>query len=803
MIKIEVLDSKNNPVKNAKIKLSDQDGKVISQDQLTNERGETLVGGLAPKLYTLEVEAEGFQPFSESNIEIVVNAMLSFSLQLAEKTTVTDVVEIQGTSEKLIEQSAAPSAQFSQKVLKTIPAQSREFDQALPIVPNVIRGPDGKISIKGARENQSALLINGADATDPATGNFALSIPLESIEQVSVFTNPYLPEYGKFTGGVTKVDTKRGGEKFKFELNDFFPEPRIRGGKLFGFANVSPRLHLEGPIIKEKLYAAQGLEYAIDKRPVRGLAAPNNEIRKELARSFSQLDLIVSPKQTITTTFNIATRKTGNVNLDFFNPARVAPNQRTFDTAFSFIDRYTLDGGSFLETTFQYKRINARVFGDGDDTMLILPTTRDGNYFRRDRRTTERFQLRVTNSIMPMNAQGAHNVKFGIDVDYLRNRGESRQRPVAITRNDGTFSQLIDYANEGSLRSNNAEIAGFVQDQWLVRRNLNIDYGFRVETQRAISGVNLMPRVAISYSPTQSGNTVFRSAYGLFYDRVPLNALSFVLAPRQVITQFAADGRSVIDGPREFTYKLAPKSSGKPNRGSDFDAPRNQTFNVEFNQKFNNNLLLKVSYIDSFTKNDLYVSPFFTPTESSILLFNNGRLSYRALEITGNVKIDENRNFSVSYIRSKARGEQNDFNTYFGDFPEPVIRPNQFSNLSSDAPNRLLIRGTFNKLPYGLSIVPIFDLHTGFPFSVRNENQDFVGQRNSDRTRFPRFAALDMAITKEVKFKKYTAQFTVSIFNVTDHFNPRNIKANLADPGFGTFFGNFRRFYRLDFAVIR
>lgn len=799
-VRVEVLDAAGRPLSGAKVRVLGLDGKELRGVKLTDDKGVTEFMGLQARPYRIEIEADGYQTFSEQSVEVRDEAVTMVSIQMVEK--LTDVVTVQAESENLVEQTAAPTGQFTTQVLKTIPAQSREFDQALPIVPNVIRGSDGKISIKGSRENQSALLINGADSTDPATGGPALSIPLESIDKVSVYTNPYLPEYGKFTGGVTKVETKRGGEKWKFEVNDFFPEPRIRNGRLFGFANASPRVHIEGPILRDRFYLSQGLEYGIDKKPVRGLPAPNNEVRKEFGRTFTQLDLIINPFQTLTATLNLATRRTNNIGLDFFNPQQVAPNQRSSDIVAALIHRYTTVNGGLLESSFQYKRIGSRIFGDGDAVMRILPTGRDGNYYRREERTTERLQLKLTNSLPVIKARGPHSVRFGVDIDFLRNTGNSFNGSVEILRQNGELAERIDYVNPGILRSNNAEIAGFAQDQWLPLPNLSVDYGVRVETQRAIQGVNLMPRAAISYSPTVAGNTVFRAAYGLFYDRVPLNALSFRMLPRQVVTRFKADGR-VLDGPRAYDYDFAPRSNGRLNDGSSFDAPRNQTFSLEFNQRVSPKILFKAAYLDSRTRNDLYVSPFFGNGRSEILLYNNGRLSYRSLELTTSVRLSDLRDFSVSYIKSKARGEQNDFNTYFGDFQEPVLRPNQFSNLSSDAPHRLLVRGNFNKLPFGFSLSPILDVHTGFPFSVRAENQDFVGTRNGDRTRYPRFVSLDMAVTKEVKFKKYTAQFTVSIFNVTDHFNPRNIKMNVADPGFGTFFANYRRFYRLDFALIR
>ena len=38
--------------------------------------------------------------------------------------------------------------------------------------------------------------------------------------------------------------------------------------------------------------------------------------------------------------------------------------------------------------------------------------------------------------------------------------------------------------------------------------------------------------------------------------------------------------------------------------------------------------------------------------------------------------------------------------------------------------------------------------------------------------------------------------------NLTNHFNPLAIHNNIADPQYGTFFGNYRRRYRFDFDII-
>jgi hypothetical protein len=801
ILQAQILDAKAQPLAGAVVTIFNAAGEQVGATHTANEKGEVQIGGLPIGAYRLQVDAEGYQQLIEQDVKVVADNVTSASLQMAEKTDVKEIIVVPGQTDNPIEQTAAPTGSFKQETLKTAPALTHEYDALLPTVPNVIRGPDGKVSIKGTSENKNAFLVNNADSTDPATGAPSISIPLESIEQVQVYTNPYLPEYGRFTGGVTKVETRRGGDKFKFEFDDLFPEPRFRGGHLFGITNFSPRLHLEGPLVKNRFYFSQGLEYDVDKKPVRGLPSPINEIKKQVARSFTQLDFIISPQHLFTITANYSPAKIEHVNLDFFNPQVVAPNRRSTDTTLAGIDRYTLSGGSLLETQLQYKRISSHVYGNGPLDELISPEGRDGNYFHAEQRTTDRYEIMSTDTLPSMTTRyGIHNVKLGADVNYLSNTGSNQDQTVNITRTDGTIAQKINYFTAGSLNASNAQAAAFAQDQWLIRRNLNFDYGLRFEAQRDTAGFSVMPRVALAYSPTGNGNTVLRSAFGLFYDKVPLNALSFVNEPRPIVTTFAADGTTIIDGPRFFNLVLAPRPGGQPNFGSDFAAPRNTTFNLELDQKINQNTLLKVAYLDSRTQHDLYVSPEFVNGENTITLFNNGRLQYRSLELTTSFKLPNSNDLSVSYIRSRARGELNDFGAYYGDYPEPIIRENQFANLPSDAPNRLLMRGNF-KLPYQFTVVPLLDYHTGFPYSIVDEQQNFVGPRDSDR--FPRFFSLDMAITKDVRLRdKYTAQFTVSLFNATDHFNPRNVHNNIADPNFGTFFASYRRFYRLDFAFV-
>ena len=140
-------------------------------------------------------------------------------------------------------------------------------------------------------------------------------------------------------------------------------------------------------------------------------------------------------------------------------------------------------------------------------------------------------------------------------------------------------------------------------------------------------------------------------------------------------------------------------------------------------------------------------------------------------------------------MRSSSKGDLNDFNSYFGNFENPVIQPNERGRLPWDAPNRFLFRGEFH-VKYGVTVAPVLDIRNGFPYSIIDEEHDFIGARNA-AGRFPTFTSLDVQVLKSFslpgRFKKYRANLGFKVFNITDHFNPRDFQNNLASDNFGGF----------------
>ena len=775
----------------------------------SNGDGTAMFAEVPAGEYVLRVERTGFKTITDKRVVIKNQEVVEVKIALAVAEVSASVIVKAADELTTSVQSGATvaSGNLQRQTLQRLPLATARVDEALPLIPGVVRSTTGEISIKGASEQQSLLLINGLNASDPASGNFRLNLPTDSVETVQVFLHPYTAEYGQFTGGVTQIETRRGGDKWKAELNDFFPDFRFKNGTVVGIAEDLPRLNFNGPLIKNRLYLSQSLSYAIAKNPVRGLSFPVNETKTEAQNYFSQFDLILSSDHTQTYTVGYFPERNQFIGLDFFRPQAVTPNYKQKDFVFSARDHYAFEGG-LLETAISFKRFNGNVWGQGTSEQTLTPTIEEGNYFATQDRHSQRLEFF---SVYQFPKEefffGSHDVKIGFDLNSVSSQMNFSARPVNIVRADSSLAERITFDPAARIQVNNREYVGFAQDRWMVLPNLSFDFGLRYENQQIAEEKNLAPRAGFAWSPFKDDRTVIRGGLGLFYDKVPLNIRSFAQYPARTVTRYESDGVSIIDQ-RHFTNVLVSTAPIEPLdlSRSTVDAgfvPQNFTWNLQLDKIISSSLSVRANLVNSHTESIYIVNPELDfRGHSAIVLRSAGNASYRALELTARVQLPTKDMFYVSYVRSRSRADLNDFNSYFGDFGAPIIRQNQYSNSPFDVPNRFLAWGTVS-LPRRVTIAPIFEMRSGFPYSVRDAGQNFVGTRNSSRTRFPPFLALDVEFAKEFQVtKKYAVRLSLNGFNLTDHFNPRDVRGNIADPHFGEFFNSYRRYFSGGFDVV-
>ena len=329
-----------------------------------------------------------------------------------------------------------------------------------------------------------------------------------------------------------------------------------------------------------------------------------------------------------------------------------------------------------------------------------------------------------------------------------------------------------------------------INSQW------TLDLGARLSTETVGWSAAFAPRVGLAYAPGHNGKTVIRGGVGLFYGVLPLLAANFSANPTRTITEFDSTGTQLgipITYTNAYVGGLNPLVANHLPSQPD-TTPRNSTWNVEIEQELRRGLRMRAGYLDSHTAYLFDIHPFTSTSgpNSFMGLTNTGSSHYREIEATVNYSFRERDHLNASYIWSQSRGDLNTLAQVYVPFLEPVIRPNVYGILPSDVPNRFLAWGVF-ALPWKLTFSALVDVHSGYPYSPIDVQQEYAATPNGSR--FPTFFSLDFKIYREfrVPFLKgkngngHHIRLGAYTLNVTDHGNFNAVYNNVASPNFGKF----------------
>jgi len=741
----------------------------------TDGAGAFVFRDLAPGAYTVKAELDGFSPLEAKDLELA--EAVATSVEMTLQPALQEAVTVEAAKQEDMVSApagASPGGTIQAQVLEEAPIRGDRFQDSLPLLPGVLRGPDGLINIGGARASQSSLLVNGSNVTDPVTGTFATNLPIEAVERVSVFTSPYLAQYGRFTGGVTAVETKPGTNDWSLSFNNFFPRLRLQESTIMGIDAATPRLRLGGPIVHDRLFFSQALTYKFVRTDINELPTGADESVLRSFDSLTQFDYTPNERDRWTATISFFPSKTDYVNLGALDPQSTVPNLLIGGNNIAVARRTILGEERFLELSYAIKEFDLELRPHGNQPYQLTTDGRAGSYFRAEDRSGTS-QEWLGSYTFPVEAHGRHLLKTGFDFSYTTFSGTSSYRPIEVLRHDRTLAQRITFDGNSAIGDSDLLLGAYIQDTWDASERLQLDMGVRFDSSRLIGDAKLSPRIGLVFNPFSKTRLTLRGGFGLFYDQIFLNIRDFANLQRRTITRLGPDGITPVGAPETFV----------PTLSQDLDIPSSRTWNIEGDWGVHRNLLLKINYLERRGQNEFLVEPVSTPSGNQYLLSNQGTSLTRELELTARVRAG-GQEFFASYVRSHARGDLNDFGSLFGSYQTPLIYANEFGPQAFDAPHRALFWGSFD-LPWGLHISPAIEVRSGFPYTVVSEAGDVLGRRNRGG-RFPTVFDPNIKIFRDVGLTAgYRARIGFNLFNITNHFNPRDIQNNFGSPEFGRF----------------
>lgn len=758
----------------------------------TNEAGEFIFSNLPAGQYILLAESAGLTSVSKT-IKLDSGAVLTVDIDLT--ILVGETVNVRIQEGLLSTSESSVSNVIRAETLKLEPFRDDNFQNSIALTPGVVRDGKNNNYLKGTRTGQSGYNVNGADVTDPATGNIAFEIPLEAASVVEVEENPYSSEYGHFTGGITNLQTKGGENKFKFSAARLFPT--FKGVFSTKVDSFRPRVTFSGPIIKDKLYFLQSFEYRFRRDKVTSLPKDLNRITTESFNAFTQFDWNINKSNILKFNFALFPGRVRNLGLDTFNTAESSPNYKQRGDLLSISEQSIFRNSSFLSSSISRKTFDVDVFAKSTLPFELTPEINRGGYFADTRRQTERWQWNETYYFRPLKAFGDHLLKTGVELFQTNIHGRLNFSPINILRLDGTLAQRIDFQSGSPFVQTFNNIDFFVQDHWTIDPKIALDYGIRFGRDGVTGLNNIAPRFSILYSPFKNGRTVIRSGVGIFYDRSsPISGLYEVESigdtdsflpnlqqmPVRIVTNYATDGTTIIGVPIAYEPQIL----------GNLKTPQSIRWSFQIDQGITKELNVRFGYLNRRLTNDLTFEPSVLPNNSASLLLNSsGRSNYSEYQFVATYNRSKFGQWNASYVFSRANGDLNTIDKIYSDTPSFVLRPNQYGPLSFDVRHRFLLYGQLDT-KHDIRIAPLFEVRSGFPYSAVDESLNFIGNRNQ-AGRFPTYMSLDVQVTKGFKLPyldNKKIRIGVALFNLTNHFNPRDVQMNFTSPNYGNFYNS-------------
>ena len=749
--------------------VSDGDGKFVIPD-------------LPPGRYTLSAALDGFQAV-EVSATVAAGAAVTLTLDLP--IALSEHVDVVARTVVSASDSLATTETVDSKETQLL-APGEGIQTAVRLTPGVIELSGGN-SIDGARPNQTSQQIGAATLVDPATNLSRVTLPADGIDSVSVMSNPYEVEFGRFSSGLVMIQTRRAGDDWKVRVNNLEPNLRVKRYTVFDVNGVvawKPSVEFGGPIVKDRVFMEQTAQYYYQTTDIN--SRPENELRTtDWVSSLTRIDANLSERHALMLSAGFVPGSVSNATLGTFTPpAATADIDNHFSHAM-LTERAQIAGGTFLESMLEFHTYDTSVLGKGPAEMQLLPGTTIGNFFNRQDRSTTSFQWVETASTSFKGPLGVHALKAGLDLLHTGYEGTSASRPVLIRRADGTLARQLVFDSQTTQQSvHGTDFAAFAQDRIQPRPRWWIELGGRLDYDAVTGRTDATPRVGAAILLDDTGNTVLRGGIGVFYERTPLVAAAFDEFENAIDTRYDTDGITPL-GPAVLYMHVT-----EPN----LEVARSTAWDVAYDKRLNRNLALRLSVLGRQGSHELIVDPVRTETGGALVLSSTGESSYLQEEVNLHVTRGSVLDISTSYVHSSARQDLNNLIEFYDAVLEPIIGSNAYAPAAADAPNRLFVHG--RAMPRGRWLVlGTFEWRSGLPYSVVNDTLDFVGPRNDQR--FPTYLRLDAGVERRLTVKKMHPWVGLRVANSLNSFLPVDVQANLGAPDFGNFYNSPFREYRI------
>lgn len=268
-LKGAVTDSAESAVAGGSIKVRNQETGLVRATS-TDGSGVFLVAGLAPGIYTITVERDGFKTLERSELQLRTGQTTEVNVRLEIASVRTDIVVHGGNIEVPVATEGRLSDSFGAKKISDLPLPQRDIFllPRLSAGATAIAGSASStkltnspvITVNGNRYRGNNYVLDGAVNINPNnTGEPAIVPSLESVEEAQVQTGNFSSEFGRGNGAVINLRTKSGTNEIHGRAWEYHRNTQLNARNFFS-ATRPPVVfnqfgaNVGGPIVTNKTF---------------------------------------------------------------------------------------------------------------------------------------------------------------------------------------------------------------------------------------------------------------------------------------------------------------------------------------------------------------------------------------------------------------------------------------------------------------------------------------------------------------------------------------------------------------------
>jgi hypothetical protein len=175
---------------------------------------------LLPGVYNVQVSGFPLPPVSR-NVIVTPGSRNRLNFEIGGGPVLSPTVVSPPTNNE----TQAIETTITRKDIDELPSVTRNPYQFVELAGNVSDAGLGTrgagFAVNGQRESSTNILLDGANNNNEFAGSMGQQIPMEAVQEIAVMTANFTAEYGRASGGIVDVVSRRGGGRLQGSVYEF------------------------------------------------------------------------------------------------------------------------------------------------------------------------------------------------------------------------------------------------------------------------------------------------------------------------------------------------------------------------------------------------------------------------------------------------------------------------------------------------------------------------------------------------------------------------------------------------------